>query len=498
MKISFFLFIISASVSIARAQFQTPSAPSPHPLGDPPYSITASSLIGDGTDGNQVKVSAILRDGSILIGGHFGEVPFAQNATLVNGAKTTDPWVLLRLTGDGRRVLGGLRFPTALSDLAVDGREGVFIAAGESGMFAFTPRLDRQVYHHENIGFAYRVDAGPMGYHAVLSPSNVYRRESNGGRGQIRIFDPMGNEIHNGGGHHNTLDITLDETNRAVHFTGWRQARSWQPDGNQQTLPVQIAYIRSIGFDGEIRWTGYDWGTSRGEDNFINNGDNNMADSRGYRCTMAHDGNLYVAFEVAGGNHIFRYSPHDIRDRVTNKFAPGGDHFHQFHNTQSEHKTFLGVYDPQNGTFITGKQFTARLPRGTGNSWRIEEGDIDISENGQTWIAAHSAMGVPYTFAPATVPQYQGGAVLHGMSADLGRRDYGIYIGWGKTHTVSARVVQGDPNPVIVFGGTAPPLHPNLPRSHDEYVIHHYPLQPKRVGETNGFFKVLNGRGGQQ
>lgn len=483
-------FLFTARVS---AQFTQPSMPSRHDLGTPPYKISASSLLGDGSDGNHVSVSAVLGDGSILVGGHMGKLPFVKNATAVDGATPSSPWLLLRLTGDGRRVLGALRFPSPISDLVVDGREGVYIAAGDSGMFAYTPRLDRQVYHHDNIGFAARVDAGPTGFHAVLSPSKGKGSTSKSGSGRIRVYDPSGKEIQKFRGHRNTMDLAVDEANRAVLFTGWRQARSWQPDGGGR-LPVQISYIRSVGFNGQTRWTGYDWSTRRGEKDFINNGDNNMADSRGYRCTVGPNGKLYVGFEVAGGNHIFRYSPGDITRRVTGKFAGGNDKYHQFYNTRSEHKLFLGVYEPRDGSFVTGKQFTARLSNGRGNAWRIKEGEIDVAENGQIWIAAYSAAGVPFTFVPETAPGYKGGAVLHAMSPDLTNRDYGIYLGAGKSHTVAARVVPGKPTPVVVFGGESPPLR----KSTAEYILQHYPLQSGRNGKTNGFFKVLNGRGGQQ
>jgi len=37
-------------------------------------------------------------------------------------------------------------------------------------------------------------------------------------------------------------------------------------------------------------------------------------DTRGYRCAIGRDGRLYIAFEAAGGNHLFRYSPTDINE----------------------------------------------------------------------------------------------------------------------------------------------------------------------------------------
>lgn len=481
--------LLSAFIGDLSAQ----SMPSRHPVGNPPFQISGASLLGDGSSENQVKVSAILGDGSILVGGHFGTPAFLNRTALAPGANRDHPWVLLRLTGDGRRILGGLRFPGPLSDLAVGAGEQVFIAAGSAGLFVYTPRLDRLVRHHDDIGFAYRVDAGNGGHYAVLGPSNIARREVTPGQGVIRVFHPHGHQLTQFSGHRHTLDIAIDEANYAVHHTGWRQARSWQPDGGT-VLPVQIAYIRSVGFDGQHRWTGYDWGTTRGQNNFINNGDNNMADTRGYRATLGPDGRFYAAFEVAGGNHIFRYSPHNIRDRVTGRFARAPDHFHQFHNTRSEHKTFIGVYDPRDGSFITGQQFTTRLDSGRGNAWRMEAGGLTVAENGQVWFAGFSASGVPFTFAPTTAPNYTGGAVAHGMSPDLGTRLFGTYLGMGATHTISTRVLPGQRDPVVVFGGSAPPPRGDNP----EYFLHHFPLQPARENNgTMGFFKVINGRGGQ-
>ena len=457
------------------------------------FEITGASLLGDAGDENHVKVSAILKDGSILIGGHFGSSPVTHGIRALPGVDAESPWALLRLTGDGREILGGMRFRGPLSQIVLDGQDQVYIAAGRDGLLILSPRLDQLIRHHKDEGFVYRVSVGEKGHYAFLVPDNVGQQENTGGNGTIHIFDPAGRKLGEGSGHRHTLDIALDEANEVVLHTGWRQARSWQPDGNQRVLPVQIAYIRALNFDGSLNWRGYDWSTTRGDDRFLNRSDNNMADTRGYRAAMGPDGLLYVAFESAGGNHIFRYSPLDVMENVSSRFSSAPDHFHRFHNTRAEHKTFIGVYNPADGSFVRGQHFTARLNDGRGSAWRSHQGELAVAENGEVWLAGHSGSGVPHTFVQPTRPGYVGGATLHGFSPEMDRRIYGTYHGNGRTHTVSVRTLPGQSEPTIVYGGY-------LPKPANEEHFHAvHPLQAQRGGgEQDGFFVVLNGTGGQR
>lgn len=462
----------------------------PHLAADPAgsrFEITVSSMLGDQSDGNKVKVSAILRDGTLLVGGHLGATPVASEARPIEDARPDSPWVLLHLSADGRRVLRGFRFRHPLSELTLDGKDRIYLAAGNHGVFVFEPDFSGLIRHHGDLGFAYRISAGPTGHYAVLVPDNPPQRENTGGNGTIIIFDPEGNELGRGGGHRHTLDIAVDEANRVVLHTGWRQARSWQPDGDQRRLPVQIAYIRALNFDGSLKWRGYDWDTTRGSDRFLNRSNNNMADTRGYRATLGPDGLLYVAFEVAGGNHIFRYSPHDITENVSSRFSSSPDHFHRFHNTRAEHKTFIGVYDPADGSFVRGQHFTARLRDGRGSAWRSRESGLVVAENGEVWLGGSSGAGIPHTFVQPTRPGYTGGANLHGFTPEMDQRIFGTYHGNGRTHTVSVRQLPGNPYPTILYGGriAAP--------SADEDFYSRNPLQAERGGgEQDGFFVLIN------
>ncbi|MCC5848851.1 MAG: hypothetical protein JJU29_12240 [Verrucomicrobia bacterium] len=477
----------------AAASITVNSRPSSHPTGRSPFAISAASILGDDQDNNIVNATAIQSDGAILIGGVFGGSPAAQTARPVGKGKRNSPGVLLRLTGDGRQILNGAKLGDFISQIAVDGRDQIYVAAGADGLYVLDASTQRVIRHHDRLGWVHRVSVSPGGYYAALVPDNVSGRETTPGAGNIYVFDPRGQQLSRFRGHRHTLDLAIHEPSGTVIHTGWRQARSWQPDGGH-TLPVQIAYLRGVGFNGQTKWTGYDWGTTRHEDNFLNRGDNNMADSRGYRITVGLDGKLYVAYEVAGGNHIFRYSPFDIVDRVTNRIPSGPDHFHSMSNTRSEHKTFVGIYEPTDGRFLAGQEFTARLSDGRGNAWRISSGEISAAQNGLFTMAAATAAGAPVTFKPATSsPDYVGGAVLHAMSNDLGKREYGTYFNGGGSRSVTARNITGNRDPVIVYSGYI--KHPDDNR---EFFLQHFPIQAQKgSGAQSGFFLVMNGRGGQ-
>lgn len=77
-----------------------------------------------------------------------------------------------------------------------------------------------------------------------------------------------------------------DSVSKTVIQTGFRNAHAF--DG-KKTYPVQIAYIRSHCYDGERKWTDYDWSTDQQSDRFLNKPTNNMADSRGDRCAIGRD-----------------------------------------------------------------------------------------------------------------------------------------------------------------------------------------------------------------
>ncbi len=166
-----------------------------------------------------------------------------------------------------------------------------------------------------------------------------------------------------------------------------------------------------------------------------------MADTRGYRVSVGGDGRLYAAFECAGGNHIFRYDPFDVSTRVT---IVGGDRYHEFFDTRSEHKTFLAIYDADTGAYRMGQQLTGRLSSGAGNTVRVRSGEITADESGRVYLAGTAASGLPLTFTPPDTGDYSGGAYLVVLSPDLADRLYVTRIDpGGAGHQVAARSIAG-------------------------------------------------------
>ncbi|HYE05056.1 MAG TPA: hypothetical protein VEL07_05970 [Planctomycetota bacterium] len=337
---------------------------------------------------------------------------------------------MIRLAPDGREVLSRTLIGDEVCDLAVDGAGRIHVACGALGynVLAEDGRPLRRLGVH-----AYRVDATADGTAAVLVPS-IPNEDAKPGPGEILVFDDKGRELLTFAGQRNTLDLCLDAENRQVITIGWRQTTAH--DGVRKE-PVQIAYLLATGFDGDTRWSGYDWSTDRTRRDSLNASTNNMADTRGYRVTIGLDGKLYAAFEAAGGNHQFRWSPTDIHAPVA---IVGGDPHHSWHSTKSEHKTFIGRYDPKTGAYLAGQQFCARLENGRGNTARVHNGAIAADAEGRVYVGGSAAHGLPVSLDPLPAGTRRGGAYVLVLSPDLKERELCTRLsGDGWTRAIALR-----------------------------------------------------------
>lgn len=439
-------------------------------------SVSVSSALG-GPMPDAVRAVAIQSDGSILVGGTFPSLTIPSVTIRALGAATnTSAGVVVRLSPDARRVLSAVRVGPMVSDLAIDSSDRAYVAASTAGGLVLAADLASVVRTHD-VGDVRRIDAGADGTYAMLVPSSPANAESTPGEGTVHVFGADGARRSMFAGHRNTLDLAVHSPSQRVVLIGWRQANAF--DGTR-TEPVQIAYLRGVEFGGTTRWTGYDFSTDMAAPNFINRPTNNMADTRGYRVAVGRDGRLLAAFECAGGNHIFRYDPSDVTRTVS---IVGGDAFHTFNNTRSEHKTFFGVFDPATGAYVTGQQIVARLGSGAGNTVRVSEGAITSDEEGRVLLTGASAFGLPLTESLAGTGDYSGGAYLLVMSADLRRRLLVTRVDpGGHGHGVDARGGR------IAYGGNTSDNGMNF-FSRD-------PLQPSVVGMKDGFFALFAGAGG--
>jgi titin len=447
------------------------------------YSPIASSFLGSDSTGDAVRATMIQADGTIVLVSNIGNgTPGGMVGTLLNGAAASTGGAIVRLTSDGNTVLSVTRFVTEVRDASLDALGNMYVASGTDGLIKLN--ADASAVLWKQTGFtADRVDAAPNGDVVVLQ--NCLDTDEftpmGQGVGSIQVFNSAGVAYAPAFGAHNkTYDIAIDSVTASVFTTGFRQ---W----NNSTIgPVQIAFMRSQDYTGTIQWNNYDWT----EDQVDGVGEvNNLADTRGLRIDMGADGKLYVAFLTAGGNHIFRYSPTDLPTPVS---IVGGDQYHQFYNSASEHKTFFARYEPATGAYLTGQQLTARLTTGAANTCYLAGGgDIQADAEGRVYLTGVSGSGggtsntlpgLPFTFNPVASDQYGGGAFLLIMSPDFATRLYVGRMSSGCTSTsVAARTVNGELTPRVVYGG------------YGDTTYTRNPIQPANAGGQDGVFAVLQG-----
>ena len=405
------------------------------------YEVTSSSFFG-GSGADSLRAVVLLSDGAIVVAGDSSSDPEGASPLRLAGAGESGG-ILAFLTADGRGVVSSTRVPGAVWDLAVDAEDRLYVASGDAGLLVLSADGSEVLWRAE-VGHVHRVSVAG-GRVAALVPSEPGDAETSGGSGTVHVFDTSGTSIGSFAGHRNTLDIALDTEGDNVILVGWRQANA--SDGSA-TRPVQIAYLRSVALDGTARWTAYDWSTDTEAADFLNRPENNMADTRGYRVSVGPSGRVYAGFECAGGNHIFRYDPFDVSTRVN---IVGGDRYHEFSNTRSEHKTFMGIYDADTGAYQTGQQLTGRLSSGAGNTVRVRSGEITTDESGRVYLAGTAASGLPLSFTPPDTGEYTGGAYLVVMSSDLSERLYVTRIDpGGSARQVAARSFEGQTTIALV------------------------------------------------
>jgi len=393
------------------------------------FDFSASSYLGEAGFNDAITGGAIQSDGIIALAGNLG--PAVRKKL---GAVGSGQGCVVRLTPDGARVLSAVSVAGEINDLAIDAADNLYLAAGTGGLIKTSPDGSEVVWT-VTPGSVTRVDAGTDGHTACIVERSIH------------IFDADGKALGTAAGGQYTCDVCVDSDSKTVIQTGFRNARAF--DG-KKTYPVQICYVHGHAYDGQRTWTNYDWSTDRESDRFLNKPTNNMADSRGDRCAIGRDGKLYVTFQVAGGNHIFRYHPRDIMRKVE---LAGGDNYHKFHNSRAEHKCFFARFEPATGDFLAGQQFCGRLSSGRANYVATKDGDITADAEGCVYVVGRSAAGLPLSLNP-TGGDYSGGGFLLVMSSDLTQRLLCTRTcdGRGAPHAVDVRTIDGRKR--VVYAGS--------------------------------------------
>jgi len=433
------------------------------------FEIAASSYLGAAGYDDSVAGARIQSDGTIVLAANLGEKPRLKGETVPAGKHGC----ILRLSPDGKKLLSLTAIAGEVKDLALDDKDALYLAAGADGFLKLSPKADKTLLQKPSKDCA-RVDAARDGHFALIAD------------GSICIFDPDGKELGTAKGSNFTNDVCIDAASRTVVFCGFRNAHAF--DGKKRQ-PVQIPYIFGLGYDGTRKWEDYNWSTDPASDRFINKPTNNMADSRADRCSIGRDGKLYVTFQVAGGNHIFRYSPTNIMEKAT---LAGGDKYHQFYNSRAEHKNVFARYEPATGAYAIGQQFCGRLESGKASYVATKTGEITADEAGRVYVVGVAAAGLPLSLNPdgeraPGAGDGSGGGFILVMSPDLKTRLLCTRMaGAGAPHAADARTVGGKLR--AVYGGGEMPKGMYVKDA----------LQPEAADEgkekndpKDGFFAVL-------
>ncbi len=494
------------------------------------YAITGSSWISGSGSTDYGAGVVIKSDGKLVVAANLGDAaPGGLSPVLLNGATASSGGAVLLVSPDGETVLSVTRLAGEVLDVSLDADENIHVAAGADGIVKLDPTATSVVWTAANGGYCRRLDVTPGGTVVGLSSTG-----SN--TGFWYLHDASGSELGSFPGLHFTQDVAIKGDGSKVYLIGFK-------NNNSGCNPVQVAYLRCLDTTGGELWMNYDWpGTWL--DNCDGDGwDNLMADTRGYRVVFGRDGLIYGAFEAAGGNHIFSRVPTRSSDPNRNSDPSidginlktsisivGGDMWFEFWNTQSQHKTFVGRYDPDTGGYIRGQQLCTRYYGGSspvGNTLRVAKGSLAVDESGTVYLGGESASGLPfnpthsnssqtYTAGPgeyelnpfpmtAANNVYSGGAYLIVLSSDFTKRLYCTRLSAGSTQGVDGRTLPGKSAPSVAWVGNVAELnmdwkdgyHKPTGTNAKERVLHTVnPFQATRAGGTMDGFLAVIGQGG--
>ncbi|MGL5192767.1 MAG: SBBP repeat-containing protein [Chroococcales cyanobacterium] len=339
--------------------------PNPAQAADNLNVSTASYLGGDADDfGTAVAISP---DQTILFTGQIPDHNFGLTPVNLLGGGNG---VILQTDRTGRKLLSLTRMGSIIDDIEVNSSTGKIAVVGDFGL-ALLGDAQTLIWHQElgsggsaTMSNGRRVAMGTDGKIAAL-----FNRK-------ITIFDETGTAISEF-----TIpgkfveDVAIHSPSQSIIITGYSQK---DRGGCRQ---LQVAFIRSYDYQGNLNWTNYDWTHAE-----AHGGNSSCADTRGDRLTLGLDGNLYFAGESAGGNTIFRYDPRDLSQDAPNVIF---DPYNHPYNTASNHITYYARFDPVNGEIKAGQFNLARLSSGRGNT--ITPRAIAADERGNLYVGGRSA-----------------------------------------------------------------------------------------------------------
>ncbi len=395
-----------------------PSAPAGEagtPASEPPFQVLAATRLGVADASDAVVGARFQADGTLVlaVNGGPGFRRRVKAPALARGTPKVDGCIL-RVSADGRKALNCESVAAEIHDLALDGNDCLYIAAGRDGLLKLDPQASRVLWR-QPLADCQRVDAAGDGHCVALAG------------GQVSIFDPSGRRLDPASHRETTCDVCLDGASRTVIRCGYRAEPAGVPAGART---VDICFLEGLDYEGRPKWSDYDGPPDRDWARFLDQ--TKVSDTRAGRCAIGRDGKLYVAFQVQDEHHAGRWRPgrrgapgQGIRPAKADGLKEpvrmvGGDACHQFFGSEPGPKAFFARYDPATGDCELGQQFCGRRADGQAGAVFVDQGEIHADAEGRVFLAGSAEAGLPLN--PGGGAKDTGGDFLLVMAPDFQER----------------------------------------------------------------------------
>ncbi|MEO5729156.1 MAG: hypothetical protein ABI134_22055, partial [Byssovorax sp.] len=161
---------------------------------------STASYLG-GSSGGAVPSAAILSDGTVVLAAVIGDsAPGGKKPVLLNGATEGSGGAILRLSADGKQVLSVTRVAEEVREVAVDGSDGIYVAALGGGLLKLSADGSQLLWKKADGGLCFRVDAGENGEVAALYDTSADPAAVSGSKGApaaVFVYDASGAALGN-------------------------------------------------------------------------------------------------------------------------------------------------------------------------------------------------------------------------------------------------------------------------------------------------------------
>jgi hypothetical protein len=328
-------------------------------LENEPFYSTDLSLDAGTYVGSEAPVGVhILDDGDILVAVNTDSQYPSASTTRIGGDGDSDGR-LLRLSPDGRSLERVYLPGSPVLDVAV-GDDGEVAVATERAVTGVDLATGATTWQLRSDADSKVVAYGATGHHVLKLDATV------------RVFSPGHEEVHADEVATSYLtDVDVDGATESYYLTGFDNKTL--PDGS----PVQVAYLRAYGFDGERQWETF---------GFDGKGlSNNVADTRLYHVTH-HGGELIIGGESAGTQTVFRYDGDRYDGEPSVRVI---DHYNDLWDSGSAHVAYHARFDAESGEHRASQLTMTRRSDGKSNTFRVN--DVTVDGAGRVYVGGQAA-----------------------------------------------------------------------------------------------------------